>query len=102
MKCRIFCKPFWGQGEIQSIKSELLKVCAFEFNEANKNSKLIGANDCKEICAVTREEAELFNSSEIRAWIALKDLVLDINAVNTFQVEVRGNASYTSIVVDEK
>ncbi|KAL5267791.1 hypothetical protein ACHWQZ_G004738 [Mnemiopsis leidyi] len=48
---------------------------------------MYGANDCREICAVTREEAELFNSSEIRAWIALKELVLDINADNTFHVE---------------
>ena len=50
--------------------------------------KIPGANDCKEICAATKEESQLFNSSEMQAWISLKNLVLDINASNTFQVEV--------------
>ncbi|XP_063686288.1 cilia- and flagella-associated protein 54-like isoform X2 [Bolinopsis microptera] len=48
---------------------------------------MYGANDCKQICAATKEESQLFNSSEMQAWISLKDLVLDINASNTFQVE---------------
>ena len=73
---------------------DLFSTCLFDDSGASScliitwAYKLPGANDCKQICAATKEESQLFNSSEMQAWISLKDLVLDINASNTFQVEV--------------
>ena len=61
-----------------------------------------GSNDCKRVCSETIEESKLFNCSDIHAWLTVKNLVLDVNAKNIFEVEVCVDFVKLNLAVSKK
>lgn len=52
---------------------------------------LYGATDCKKMCLSTLEQSQIFNASEVTAWLSLKSHVLDLSSKDGPAVEVSLN-----------